>query len=276
MNNSARKVGAALGLAAIASFSVAFPATAAVTASEWGVFGDSENGFDGALYFDNANFPDAEIMISDEASFDYLTPEDEDEGFSAGDPLGDLIGANFESPDTLFYKVTTAADDAQATYVEITFDDAVPAGQLVVAISDIDSDQAVISMTDGESADLSASEIIGTATSTGFNWEDTSNTTDIPVVEEDDATAVIMHNAPDGTDGSTGWVRPSAEVKGIEIWVNTTDGNQSSQRIWIGQVIETADGLADTGASDSLFLVAIAGGTVLAAGGALTLRRRRA
>ena len=274
MTYTARKFGAAIGLAAIASFSVALPSTAAVTASEWGVFDDSTNGYDGALYFDNADFPDAEVMVSSESSFEFLQPAEENEGFTAADPLGSLVGANIDSTDTNFLKISTAADNNQATVTEITFDSPVPAGQLVVAISDIDSDHATITMLDENDAPVGAPDIIGTATQTGFNWDDPSNTEDIPEVFSTDSTTIAMGNAPAGTDGSTGWLRPSASVSKITISTNTEDSNVSSQRIWIGQVIESSDGLADTGANDSLYLVSIAGGAVLAAGGLIGLRRR--
>ena len=76
MNNTARKIGAAFGLAAIASFSVALPASAA-NVGEWGVFDDSENGYDGAIYFTNPDFPDAEVMVSSESTYEFLQPAEE-------------------------------------------------------------------------------------------------------------------------------------------------------------------------------------------------------
>lgn len=274
MNNTSRTAGAILGLAAIATFSVALPASAA-NVSEWGVFGASTNGYDGAVTFSNADFPDAEIMVSSEQTYDFYAPSDEDEGFTTADPLGALIGANYDSTDSLFLKIETAANNNQATVTEITFDSPVPAGQLILAISDVDSDRAEITMEDENGDGIGSAEIIGTATQTGFNWE-TPGSSDIPVVEEIDPGTVRIGEAPDGTDGATGWVRPSLAVSYIRIESNTEDGNNSSQRIWVGQVIEdtSSDNLADTGVSDSLYLTALAGGAILAAGGAIALRRR--
>jgi LPXTG-motif cell wall-anchored protein len=277
MNNTARKIGAAFGLAAIASFSVALPASAA-NVGEWGVFDDSENGYDGAIYFTNPDFPDAEVMVSSESTYEFLQPAEENEGFTAADPLGALVGANIDSTDTNFLKISTAADNSQILVTEITFNSPVPAGQLVLAISDIDSDHAEITMLDENDEPLIAADILGTATDTGFNWDDPSNTVDVPVVEATDPEVVSMYNAPDGTDGATGWVRPSVAVSKITINSATDDGNVSSQRIWVGQVIEdtSSDDLASTGAGDSLYLGAIVGGALLAAGGAIALRRRQA
>lgn len=277
MNNTARKVGAAFGLAAIAGFSVALPASAANIA-EWGVFDDSTNGYDGAIYFTNPDFPDAEVMVSSESTYEFLQPAEENEGFTTADPLGALVGANYDSTDTNFLKISTAADNTQTLVTEITFDSPVPAGQLVLAISDIDSDHAEITMLDENDDDVTAGDIIGTATETGFNWSDPADTLNVPTVEATDPGVVSMYNAPDDTEGSTGWVRPSSSISKITINTWTEDGNVSSQRIWVGQVIEdtSSDGLANTGAGDSLYLGAIAGGALLVAGGAIALRRRQA
>lgn len=275
MNNNSRTAGAILGLAAIATFSVALPASAANVA-EWGVFDDSENGYDGAIYFTNPDFPDAEVMVTYEQTYGFYAPLNEDEGFTSADPVGALIGENYDAAESLFLKVETAAGNLFGLQTNITFDSPVPADQLVVAISDIDSDNLEISMLDADGNAVDAGDIIGTATTTAFNWSDPANTTDVPEVLELDATTVSMSNAPDGTEGSTGWVRPSVAVSAIEIWTWTEDNNNSSQRIWVGQVIEGAasNNLADTGASGSLYLTAIAGGAILAAGGAIALRRR--
>lgn len=274
MNNTSRTAGAILGLAAIATFSVALPASAANVA-EWGVFEDSLTA-DGALLFTNPDFPDAEIMVSSENTYSFLSPAEENEGFTSADPVGALVGANYDSTDSLFLKIETAADNNQETVTEITFDSPVPADQLVLAISDIDSDYTEVTMLDAEDSDVSAEDIVGTATTTGFNWDDPSDTENIPNVALEDATTVSMGTAPDGTDGSTGWVRPSVAVSQITISTWTEDGNNSSQRIWVGQVIEdtSSDNLADTGVSDSLYLTAVAGGAILAVGGAIALRRR--
>ena len=275
MNNITRKVGAAFGLAAIACLSVALPASAANIA-EWGVFDDSELGHDGALYFVNPDFPDAEVMVFNENTYGFYSPDGEGEGFSAGDPVGALVGANQSSTYSNFLKISTYNEDAVVT--DITFDSPVPAGQLVLAISDIDSDHVEITMLDDNNDDVTASDIIGTATNLGFNWDDPNNTTDVPVVNELDSHTVQMFDAPWGTDGATGWLRPSVDVTSIRLSTWTDDGAESSQRIWVGQVIEdtSSDSLASTGASDSLYLVAIAGGAVLAAGGLIGLRRRQA
>lgn len=276
MNNTARKVGAAFGLAAIAGFSVALPASATTTVGEWGVFGDSTNGNDSSLTFTNPDFPGADIMIWDEGTFEYLAPADESEGFSVGDPLGDLVGANLDSTADNIYKVTTAADNDQESHIEITFTSPVPAGQLVLAVSDIDSDRVEISMLDDTDADVAYEDIVGTASGYGFNWYDISDNVNVPAIDSNGANTVRMNAAPDGTDGSTGWVRPSVPVSKITLDVWTEDGNQSSQRIWIGQVEEGEDDLADTGVNDSLYLGVIAGGALLATGGAIALRRRQA
>ena len=275
MKFASRTTGAILGLVAITTFSVALPASAANVA-EWGVFGDSLNGFDGAVTFTNPNFPDAEIMVSNENTYGFYSPDGEGEGFTVNAPVGAIVGANQTSTDDNFLKVSTY--DANAVWTEITFASPVPAGQLVLAISDIDSDRTEIQMYDDVDNNIAAADIIGTATMLGFNWDDLSNTEDVPLVDALDSVTVQMGDAPWNTDGSTGWVRPSAAISQISIYTLTEDGAESSQRIWIGQVIEgnSGDDLASTGVGGSLYLAALAGGAALAAGGVIALRRRQA
>jgi LPXTG-motif cell wall-anchored protein len=275
MKFASRTTGAVLGLVAIATFSVALPASAANVA-EWGVFGDSLS-HDAQVDFTNPDFPDAQIMVFSESEYGHYSPNGEGEGFTANDPVGALVGANQTSTDDNFLKVSTY--DLGATTTTITFDSPVPAGQLVLAISDIDSDRAEVTMLGASGGSISAAGIIGTATTLGFNWDSPSNTEDIPLVGSDfTLTTVEMGEAPWNTEGSTGWVRPSADVSTIVIATYTEDGEVSSQRIWIGQVIEGNSGgdLASTGAGDSLYLAALAGGAVLAAGGVMAVRRRQA
>jgi len=273
MTSASRSIGAIFGLAAITTFSIALPASAATT-GEWGVYSTVTDGpYSLAIDFDDSSRPDALVDISDDNDSEILAPNAEGEGFTAADPVGALVGANSSSTENLFLKVETTADNNNSAFVEIQFASPVPAGQLVLAISDIDSDNAVITMEDENGDDLTAVQIIGTATETGFNWDDPTNTDDVPVVSAAGATSVAMGDAPDGTDGSTGWVRPGAAVSAITIQISTEDNQISAERIWVGQV---AEGLAATGADDSLYLVALAGGAAIATGGIVALRRRQA
>ena len=269
MNSTTRKLGAAVGLASIAAFSVALPASAASTISAWGDW----YGMFLTLEFNNPAFPDATFTVSGEESWNNLYPATEDEGFTAADPLGQLIGPNQDSTDTLLLKVETLADNDSTATVDIVFESPVPANQLVVAISDIDSDRAEIEMWDGNDDPLTYLEIAGNEENFAFNWDDPTDTVNVPGMGSNNPTSIILGDAPDNTDGSTGWVRPTVDVKAMEIHINTEDGNFSSQRIWIGQVA-AVDSLADTGMSDSLYLAAVAGGALLAAGGFVGLRRR--
>jgi LPXTG-motif cell wall-anchored protein len=272
MKFASRSIGAIASFTSLFTLTVALPASAAVT-GEWGVFGDSLT-FDAQVDFANPGFPDAQIEVTNENEYGYYSPDGEGEGFTAADPVGSLVGANQSSTADNFLKVDTY--DERAVTVTIYFDSPVPAGQLVIAISDIDSDRTEIQMFGESDGAISATDVIGTATTLGFNWADPSNTDDIPLVDGLLGNTVRMYDANWDTEGSTGWVRPSADVSEISIETFTEDGFVSSQRIWIGQVIEDSSGddLASTGASDSLYLAAVAGGATLLAGGFLRLRRR--
>ena len=277
LNSTARKFGAAFGLASIAAFSVALPASAAADTVEYGVWAVGD-GNDYTVSFSDSSMPNALVnMDGDWDTYDIYAPTDDDEGFTADTPVGAILGDNTTSGDYLYLKASTVDNDGLPLFIDIEFAEAVPADQLILAISDIDSDHARISMIDGFGNSIPAESIIGSATTLGFNWADMSNTTDVPTVTATDDYEVTMGDAPDDTDGSTGWVRPSAPVKSLTITINTEDGNVSSERIWLGQVVAGSDdSLAGTGSSDSLYLVAAAGGAMLAIGGLVGLRRRQA
>jgi LPXTG-motif cell wall-anchored protein len=273
MKFASRTTGAIASLTSLFALTVALPASAAVT-GEWGVWSTVADGpYSFAIDFDGSSMPDALVDISDDYESEALDPFAEDEGFTAADPVGALVGANGNSTEDLFLKVSTTDDNNNSTFVVIQFASPVPAGQLVLAISDIDSDNAIITMTDENGDGLTATQIIGTATETGFNWDDPANTDDVPVVSAAGATSVAMDDAPDGTDGSTGWVRPSAAISAITLQISTEDNRISSERIWVGQVIDAEDhGLANTGLSDSMYLVAFAGAALIATAGIVRLR----
>jgi hypothetical protein len=276
MKFASRTTGAISSLTSLFALTVALPASAAVT-GEWGVYSTVTDGpYSFAIDFDDSSMPGAFVDISDdhpEVGSGILAPQDANEGFTAADPVGALVGANASSTEDLFLMVSTNSDNNNSAFVDIQFASPVPAGQLVLAISDIDSDNAIVTMTDENGDDLTATQIIGTATETGFNWEDPANTDDVPVVSPASATSVAMDDAPDGTDGSTGWVRPNAAVSAITIQISTEDNQINFESIWIGQVIDAEDdGLANTGLSDSMYLVAFAGAALIATAGTVRLR----
>lgn len=263
------KLGAALGLAAITGLGLVLPASAA-TGAEWGVWLSDEGG--DVISFSDSTMPDATYTVSNYRGWDIFSPDSLGVGFSENTPVGSVIGANDTSTSNLFLKLETLADNNQSAVVVIDFDSAVPADNLVLALSDVDSDHAVIEMTDGRGNDLSGTEIIGTATDTGFNFEDLASSNRPTVVSG--ATSVTIGSSPDETDGATGWVRPSKAVKTITITVNSEINNFSSELIWVGQIAESAEGLAPTGAPDSMYLVAFAGAAIVATAGIARRRTR--
>jgi LPXTG-motif cell wall-anchored protein len=269
------KIGATLGLAAITGLGVALPASAA-TFAEWGEWVD---GAEDRLVFSDPSFSGATFSVDNEQT--WRTEATADGfwvgSFTADSPVGSLIGANVSSTKDLALYLETKDDNNEAVVAVITFDTEVPAGTLVFALSDVDTDDAYIEMANGVGDPLTGSEIIGTATNTGFNSADPTST-DRPTVVAG-SNFVTIGDAPDETLGSTGWLRPSAAVKTIAIVINCEDNYYQGQRIWIGQIGGSEDvggssdeGLAKTGATDSMYLVAFAGAAILAAAG--IVRRR--
>ena len=272
MNSNFAKATAVAGLVAAFAVSTAIPASATVTASEWGAWDSMFLGF----AYDNPAFIGGTYSVTGADSWTNLYPATEGDGFTADTPLGGLFGSSTALAYPTVLKVYSPADNATPAIMEITFQTEVPANQLVLAITDVDVDHATITMYDGQSNSISATNIIGSAPTTGFNFVDPANTTNVPTSTATGPYSVLIGNAPDFTDGSTGWVRPSVGVKFIHIEFNTEDGASHFEKVWMGQLLEAtpAAELGHTGVDQSVYLAAMAGGGILAAGGFIGLRRR--
>jgi hypothetical protein len=275
MNTVVKKITAAIGLAAISSLGVVIPAFAA-TVAEWGEWVDDG---EQRLIFSDPSFSGATFSVTNEQTWRIESPADGSwiESFSDDSPVGSLIGGNVSSTKDLALYLETKDDNNETVVAIITFDTEVPAGALVFALSDVDTDYAYIEMANGAGDPLTGSEIIGTATHTGFNSGDHTSTDRPAIVASDNH--VTIGDAPDDTGGSTGWLRPSEAVKTIAIAINTEDNYYQGQRIWIGQIKgskgvggSSDEDLAYTGANDSIYLVAFAGLALLATAG--IVRRR--
>jgi hypothetical protein len=197
--------------------------------------------------------------------------------FSANSPVGSLIGANTGATNDFALYVLSKDENSEYAIVTITFDTEVPAGNLALALSNVNDDHALIEMIDGSNVSLTGTEIIGTATNTGFSSTDIASDP-IPTVVAS-PNFVRMDAPEDDNSRSTGWVRPSAAVKTIAIAIASNDSYYGMQRVWIGQIGGSEDvggssgeGLAPTGAADSMYLVAFAGAAILATAG--IVRRR--
>jgi len=268
-----RKIGATLGLVAITGLGVALPASAA-TFAEWGEWVD---GAEDRLVFSDPSLSDATFSVVNANTWRVETPADGMEIFSANSPVGALIGANTGATNDFALYVFSKDENREYAIVTITFDTEVPAGNLALALSNVNDDHALIEMIDGNNVSLTGTEIIGTATDTGFSSTDIASDP-IPTVVAS-ANFVRMDAPEDYNDASTGWVRPSAGVKTIAIAIASNDSYYGMQRVWIGQIGGSADvggssgeGLAKTGAADSMYLVAFAGAAILATAG---IARRR-
>lgn len=273
MKTMFHKISATLGLAAITGLGVALPASAA-TFAEWGEWVD---GTEDRLVFSDPSLSDATFSVANENTWRIEAPADGIGSFSANSPVGSLIGANTAATNDYALYVFSKDENREYAVVSITFDTAVPAGNLALALSDVSDDHAVVEMTDDNNVDLTGTEIIGTATDAGFSSTDIASDP-IPTVVAS-ATSVRFDAPQERNDFSTGWVRPSVAVKTITISIASNDSYYGMQRIWIGQIGGSEDvggssneGLAKTGAADSMYLVAFAGAAILATAG--IVRRR--
>lgn len=276
MKSMFHKISATLGLAAIAGLGVALPASAA-TFAEWGEWVIEPTAQ--RLVFSDPSLSDATFSVDNESTWRIEAPADGSwiGSFSANSPVGSLIGANTGATNDFALYVDSKDENRDYAVVTITFDTEVPAGNLALALSNVNDDHAIIEMLDGNNVSLTGTEIIGTATDTGFSSTDIASDP-IPTVVA--SSFFVRMDAPeDDNDASTGWVRPSAAVKTIAVAIASNDSDYGTQRVWIGQIGgfedvggPSGEGLAKTGTADSMYLVAFAGAAILATAG---IARRR-
>lgn len=252
------------------SAAVSLPAAASTTIlKDWGnwAFQDDSTTDAGSIDF-ASGLIDATWTVSadDDYAVDIKTVASTGEYFKASTPIGAAFGANGPTGTNNFLKFTTDPADGTDGFVTITFATPVAAGNLAIAISDIDSDQTEISATTDGTTALTTEQLKGYAgesfSDLSFNFCVTRTNSpcsnDTAVVPVTDQTShIVFGNMSDtdlwGTDGASAWIRPSAAVKTITVRIINGDSNASSERVWIAQK-GTVSGLANTGINTELSL----------------------
>jgi len=294
MNRKTLGFAAATAALALSVGLTASPALAAVGDGTWGIWtatdledaaagnitlGDTAVGGAGFTYVENLG-----------SSVAYIESVNEREDwFTAETPPGLVFGPN--GPSDVENVITLSNENANEGVLTITFNNPVPAGELGVAIGDLDSneesesesDRALVEATTGAGADLTSAELNGEV----FNMcnvtvnadmptdcEDTQLTT-VPVMTEPTAASVKFSGntvLSDGT-GEFGWVHPTTDVKSVTITWNGWDGG-SSARVYVA--VKKNLTLPDTGVDVvSVALTSMVLG-LLGTAALIAVRRRRA
>jgi LPXTG-motif cell wall-anchored protein len=220
------------------------------------------------------------------------------EYFDAATPIASAFSANGPSSTNNYIRMYAGAGVNQQTDLFINFATPVPAGDLAIAVSDIDSDHMLVDGKDGSDNNIAVADLVGTAGSVSnlnalsFNFcadrttTPCANNTDVVNVSQSTSTQLKFGDFSSNTwntDGASVWIHPSTTVSSLRFQLFNGDTNESSERVWIVQKNEgaapttptTPTGLANTG-SDNLPLIALAGGLVATGYGmAATTRRRR-
>lgn len=220
------------------------------------------------------------------------------EYFNSATPIATAFAANGPSTRNNYIRMYAAAGVNKQTYLFVTFASPVPAGDLAIAVSDIDSDHMLIDGKDGNDNNIAIADLVGTAgtvanlNALSFNYclnrttTPCSNNSEVVSVSQSNPSQIQFGNFASntwGTDGTSAWVHPSVAVTSLRFQLFNGDANnESSERVFIvqrneGTVAPTTGGtdLANTG-SDNANLLAVAGGLV-GVGYAMvaTLRRRK-
>lgn len=215
------------------------------------------------------------LSADDDYEVDVLSVASTGEYFDATTPIGSAFGSNGPTGNDNFLKFTTDPFEGTDGFVTITFAEPIAAGDLAIAVSDIDSDETEISATTDGTTALTTQELKGNAgegfSDLSFNFCANRNTepcsTDTAVVPVSDQTSHIQFGDRQdgdlwGTDGVSAWVNPTVAVKTVTVRIINGDSNPSSERVWIAQK-GSVESLANTG-SNSDANVEIAAGLVLA------------
>ena len=256
----------------------------AAAPSYWGAWSDPANGSGTLTFADPASInatystKDTDSVESDAGSDGKWLPE--------SSPVGADWGATGPSDTKTRFRLDAVHETPGE--LNVVFDQEVAAGDLAIAVSDVDGDAVTISAKDEAGNDLTFTEINGTVDTQVFNFctfspapSDCSGDTDVPVLTNT-ATSVTADGSASNTEGATVWFVPSAAVKSIK-FVSDIHGAPSevghhdfyiAEKPGINPVAYNTGGLAHTGGEQAnlTFLVVLA--VLLAGGGVLVIRRR--
>jgi hypothetical protein len=257
----------------------------AATDGKWGEWGSSIDDVNtGEILFYGDGIDATYTSVTTSQDNNILTTDSDEEYLDRFTPIAKAFKANSSSSDYNYFKayVEPSGDNV----ITITFASAVAAGNLGIALSDIDSDQVTVSATTDGTTALTSPQVAGVSeankNSLSFNFckfrtnGPCNNDTDVvPVMfgQEEVQFGDMQDGDIWGTEGASAWIRPSVAVKTIRIRVQNGDAdNSSSERIWIVQ--KSGSSLANTGTGTDAQLV-FAGSLVLAGMLLATVSRRR-
>jgi len=259
-------------------------AAQAATASYWGEWSDPVSG-GGTITFADAGAINATYTTMN-------TDSVESDAGSNGKwfPATSPVGADWGASDVAT-KARFRLDAVHGTPGElnVVFDQAVAAGDLAIAVSDVDGDAVTVTAKDDAGNDLAFDAISGTVTNQTFNFctfaptpTDCSGDTDVPVLTHT-ATSVTADGSASNTEGATVWFVPSAAVKSIKFVsdIHGAVGEVGHHDFWIAQkaganpvAYNNKGQLAHTGADFEYFAWMSAFAVVLIGAGTLMVRRR--
>lgn len=255
----------------------------AASTSYWGTWSDPVDG-SGTLTFAGSNSINASYTTKDTDSVESAAGSD-----GKWLPESSPVGADWGATGPVDAKTRFRLDAVHETpgQLDVVFDQEVPAGELAIAVSDVDGDAVTISAKDAAGNDLTFTEINGTVQNQVFNFctfspapTDCSSDTDVPVLTNT-ATSITADGSDSNTEGATVWFVPSAAVKSIKFVsdIHGITGEVGHHDFYIAEksattVVDNQGELANTGGEQAnvAFLVALA--LVLAGGGVLVFRRK--
>lgn len=282
----------AIAVVASIAFSITPLAPAWASTTSWGFWvGLDEDGdfYPADLTFDGAGMVNA--TVTDDSSESYSRRDTLSRYFTSTTPMGSVFGSNgpFAIDQANYIRLRTES----TVEITVTFDSAVPAGQLGFALSDFDNDKVTVRAWDDADNPLSGSEIIGSATSNAFNYCDPAFSTLppscnqepdpilVPNVEANSDNVAVTLSTGDGEDsyiGTTAWFRPSVPVTRVSLTQESfTPDVESNIDYWFAQIVsptsETPETLPATGVDYESIMVA--GALIVGAGTWLVALSRR-
>jgi LPXTG-motif cell wall-anchored protein len=213
------------------------------------------------------------------------------EYFNAATPIATAFSANGPKSTNNYIRMYAGAGVNQQTYLFVNFATPVPAGDLAIAVSDIDSDYMLVDGKDASDNNIAVADLIGTAGTTSnldalsFNFcvnrttSPCSNNTEVVHVTQTMPTQLQFGDYASNTwntDGASAWIHPSTTVSSLRFQLYNGDTNESSERVWIVQKNEGTlpTDLANTG-SNNLQVVAVAAALIAGGYGMVATTRRR-
>lgn len=200
----------------------------------------------GTIRFGVSGIPSATFRIakrkSDSEAVELLTSTGGGDWLTSATPFGRVYGASGPSRTVRYLKIAEDPYGAtNRTVTTITFKSAVPAGNLGIAVADLDLDKVVVTAKNSYGETLTGNQLKGTASRVTFNFcnvpsskpTNCGSDTAVPRWLPGRHGGTVL-GSDESSDGASAWLRPNQAIKSLTLTFSAFSGvGVHSYRLWL-------------------------------------------